>query len=234
MSTIFRKTLVCLVAVFAMSAMVASAAFADVGQELTKATASEKFTGKSGIGKLSVPKAGITITCETDANGGQTSATKPTTNVEKVVVTFKNCVAEKGGAKCKVNSPGAKEGELITSSLKGELSEVSKGTVDEAAALLLEPEEAAKGFVTIAKTECNPETKVTGSIAGEVTQPAKPSKTVNVDFKVSAGKQAITQVERSVGDALVTTKLSAFGFEATEETLDENTFPTAVELTNGG
>jgi hypothetical protein len=224
------------IAVVAMSTMVASAAFADAGYELktAPATGKEKFTSTSGLAVLSVPKAGVTEECKSDTDVGQWSVVAKVvskTNVEKVKVEFEGCEVKGAGKVCKVAN-------VKTESLRGEVGEF-EGTVKEqeegkgeVPALLLQPEEPKKGFTKLPVSECNPETTVTGNIAGEIPAKQGKSKTQKVNFNVVGGKQQIKTLETNA-DAKVTTKLSAFGFEATEATKDVNTFEEELELVEG-
>jgi hypothetical protein len=236
MSTIFRKTLICLIAVFAIGAVAASAALAaDPGhqQEFNKELVKKKFVSKEGKGVLTV--AGIAITCTADTNTGETIGKE---SLRNVVVTFTGC--EEPKTPCPVNSPGSGSGVIKTNALKGELGEVAKAEATSEVGLLLEPETGSE-FVKL-EGSCIIKTAVEGKVVGEVT-PLTLSTKHNLEFAVSAGKQKIKTFERSNAlhcgtvckeDEVIKAKLTAFGLEATEESLkDEVTFEEAIEVVKG-
>ncbi|HZL16120.1 MAG TPA: hypothetical protein VFG23_00115 [Polyangia bacterium] len=253
MSSIFRKTLVCLIAVFALGAIAASAASA-VTDPTTQQQFVEKngkevikkgFTSKEGISTLSVPLAGTTVECKADTDKGNIDAGW-NESVEKVVVTFTGCkvkvTVEKVKQECPINSikekVKAKEGEIVTVTLKGELGESAESATG--VVLLLEPASGIE-FVTLAATgaPCKTiETKVNGQVAGEVT-PLALGLTDKVVFE-----NKIKVLERSFAkhctggvncteDGEVKPKLEAFAFPATFASTDENTFEEKVEVLPG-
>jgi hypothetical protein len=208
-----------LAAVFAMSAVAvatASAAPEFLNKE-KKAVVKKHFTGTSGKGEL---KAGsIVVTCTADKDTGEISGTKKVANV---VVTFTGCSAEKEA--CKVKSPGAKEGEVKTNVLEGELGEVA--TSESATGVGLDLKPASGSFVTL-EGSCILTTSVTGSVIAEVS----PVKSLVTEGKLiyaeASGKQ---KIQKFVGGEKDT--LSAFGFlEAREITSATEKFEEAVEVT---
>jgi hypothetical protein len=252
MSTLFRKTLTCLVAVFAVSALAASAASAETAaeqQQFGKELVKQHFTSKEGKGTLTA--GGKAITCKEDTNVGETVGKE---SVQNVVVTFTGC--EEPKTPCKVNSPGQAAGVIVTNALRGELGEVAKAEATSEVGLLLEPtptkaeEEKippTKPPFVVLEGSCIPTTAVEGKLVGEVTPLALSTKH-NLEFALSAGKQKIKTFERSFAkhcgipaggnqceeDAKLKPKLTAFGLEATEESLkDEVTFEEAVEVMKG-
>jgi hypothetical protein len=228
----FRIVCLSLLAVFAVSAVVASAAFADAGQEFTAVPAKAKFTSTSGKAIL---RAGtITVTCQKDKDVGTVESK---TTVGKVVVTFEECVAEDPTVPCK-----ATIGTIVTESLTGDLGEdtLVNGVVSDSVGLLLTPEVVAKGFATIPESKegtkkCNPLTKVTGNIAGEVSPVNTLTTAVTVTFALNTAKSknAVEQLESSNDAVKIKPGLKAFGATATEETADTNVFEEAVEIKSG-
>lgn len=243
MSSTFRKILVCLVAVFALSAVVASAAFAqDLEQKfvLTKPGVMLGIKGESGAATL---KAGTsTVTCMNSSNGGEIEGT---TKVKGVVVTFTKCTSAESSKKCSgvaINSTNEPKGSgtIKTTSLKGELGEgVAQAEVAGATVLLLEPPENSekiKEFVTLEANGCTVTTQVTGTIAGVVEKTGKKLKVgekAPVVFKEAAGKEQVTELERSVGNAIVKPSLKAFGVTATQTVTSETSFEQELEINPG-
>jgi hypothetical protein len=222
----FKLILLGVFAALAVGATGASAAFAaDAGQELTKVPTKTGFSAVSGVGTL---KAGTsTVTCKAGSAAGKV-ATK--TTVKEAVVKFTECESAESKKACKasVHSKGAGEGEVVTTKLKGELGE-NEST--ETTTLLLKPEVGTE-FVTLEANGCTIQTKVTGSVAGEVTETNKNVAKDKLEFKTAGGKQSFKEFENAA-DTKSTASLKAFGVEATEETSDENTFEEAVEVKSG-
>jgi hypothetical protein len=256
MSTIFRKTLICLIAVFAMSAVAATAASAETESEQQFFQNAKKeqpklkgFTSKEEVSKLTVPSTGTTVECKKDTDVGKLVGRE---SVEKVVVTFKEC--ENPAKTCEVHSVvgTVKEvnGTVKTLALKGELGEVAESEAASKVGLLLEGE-TSNVFVTLESSVAgclpvNPST-VEGGVVGEV-KPLTLSKTDKVEFLLSGTAQKIKVLERSFAlhcanapkatreckeDAKFEPKLSAFGKPATFESKDENTFEEELEVNAG-
>jgi hypothetical protein len=248
MSTIFRKTLVCLIAVFAMSAVAATAASAETETEqqyFENAAGNEPtlkgFTSKEGVSTLAVSTA--TVTCQKDTNVGKLVGKE---SVEKVVVTFTECKGKKGVEACPVKSTNTTAAEQIkTNTLKGELGETAESSTG--VGLLLEGE-SSNVFVTLEGT-CLPvsPSAVEGSVVGEVT-PLTLGLTDKTEFLVSAGAQKIKTFERSLArhcagapaarkcteDFSFTPSLKAFGtLAATFESKDENKFEEELRVHAG-
>jgi hypothetical protein len=254
MSTLFRKTLVCLIAVFALGAITASAALAETETEQQyfenaagKEPVKKGFTSKEGVSTLRV--SGATVACKKDTDKGTIDAGWKE-SAEKVVVTFTECkgtnsVTEK---ECEVKSKGATHtNEIVTATLKGELGEVPASQATSEVGLLLEPE-SGNVFVTL-EGSCLPvsPSAVEGSVVGEVT-PLTLSLTDKTEFLLSGTAQKITTFERSLAkhctgapaareckaDFSFTPKLSVFGKAgATFESKDENTFEEELKVHKG-
>lgn len=182
MSTVFRKTLICLVAVFAMSAFAASAAFAANegpkwkvhGAELkTGETRTTKFTNV-GVTKLEVPKAAVTITCEKAKQSVATgvkneiigNGAEPGTGVATLL--FEKCST---GANCKAHTAGAIENiEVVTNSELAYETETAAKNHAEPAGLIFR---ATKGVneqefvkITFTGTGCGTLTETTVNATG--------------------------------------------------------------------
>ena len=238
MNISFRKILVCLVTVFALGAVAASAASADVGQTFAgfASTTGDPFTSKDTSASV-LEGGGNKITCkEEKSSAGEVTGPSGTSTVGKVVVKFIKCEGESTKGKCTVKSskePAGSEN-VTTEALKGELGETTQSKEKEVG-LLLEPEVKSTGFVTL-EGSCltvSP-TKVEGSIAGEVKPVGPPkAKAGELVFTVSAGKQAITEFETSK-DVKVKPSLKAFGaITVTENTKDAVEYTEALEVTAG-
>ena len=104
-----------LVAVFAMAAIVASAASAALPEQVP---AAGKFTGTSGASTFET-KSGEKVKCSSDAIAGEITGAK----TSKSTITFKGC--EAFGLKC--NSSGAGSGEIVLN-VTGELVYIMKST----------------------------------------------------------------------------------------------------------
>jgi hypothetical protein len=222
----------CLAIPFLIGAVGSSAALADGGQIIQNAKKQPpvlpRYKETSGL-TFYTNAAGTRYTCQKDVIEG--------TIVGGVMfidtIAYINCTVAMGGKECKINSVGAKEGEIKTTELTGELGEIATGS---GVGILLEGEETKakeKVFTTLAATECAPEAKVTGSVIGEVTPVGKLSLTDKEIFTTVKGAQSIKKIERSKGDTLVTASLQIAGNAATVESTEERTFEEELEVTAG-
>jgi hypothetical protein len=253
MSTLFRKTLICLIAVFAVGAVAASAASAkdrggpseqqEFRNEKGESPRLKGFASKEGVSTLAVT--GATVTCKEDTNVGKLVGKE---SLEKVVVTFTGCKGKKGTEECPVKSTNTTVAEQVkTNTLRGELGEVAATEATSKVGLLLEGE-ASNIFVTL-EGACLPASPsaVEGSVVGEVT-PLTLGLTDKTEFLVSAGAQKVKTFERSFAsfctgaptarkceeDFSFAPSLKAFGtLTATFESKDENTFEEPLEVFPG-
>ncbi len=193
-----------------------------------ESSAKQKFTSKSATIKLATTSE--SVTCSAATNAGEISGA---TTVGKLVITFTGCKAKKGEEACTVKSVGgsAKEGELVTKTLKGELGEVEEAEAADEVGLLLEPE-TTKKILTLASAKCVAETSLEGTMAGEVTPLATSTKTDKLVLAVSTGKQKIKSITVKSGSTTKAVKpeLVLAATEATAESTDELGFEKAVEV----
>jgi hypothetical protein len=220
----YRLVVVICLGLLSVSLVTAAAAMA--APEFKPSTA-QTFTGTSGSGKLT-DSIGEEITCTSDSSSGEITGVD---TVAKVLVTFKGCTGKKTSSEkaCSVKSVGAAEGEIKTSSLKGELGTVAKAEATSEVGLDLEPEK--QPFVSIEKATCTLGGAVEGSIAGEVT-PVKKSQTTGelVFIQTANGTQKVKKI--TVLSGAKSPSLLAFGLvSSSEETTEKLTFSKAVEVT---
>jgi hypothetical protein len=215
-----------LVAILAMSLMIASAAFAGPEFKPTGST----FTGTSGTSVLEAAGGGEKVTCESDASSGTITSS---TLAGGVVVHFLGCSgATVAGEKCTVKSTNTTvAGLILTNTLHGVLGLVlPKPASGSDAALVLLPV-SGKVFVTLVGSgKCVETTKVSGSVAGLAEPVGTSSKTGKLVFGVTSGVQNIKDVDLTTG-GLVAPELTAFSTTATESTSESVTYVTATEVT---
>jgi hypothetical protein len=138
------------------------------------------------------------------------------------------CVRIGNSKECPQKSPGASgSGEIVSTTLKGELGTVKTSEAASGVGLLLAPESGAR-FYTLAETACGLETAVTGKLAGEVSPIGHSQTTSKVIFGVTSGKQDIKAI--SVLGAVVEPELVAFSDTVTEEASESLSFGSAVEV----
>ena len=213
-----------LVAVFALSAVVASAAFAAPEFEVRSGETLKgtTFTGSTTGAKLTA--AGTTINCTGGSSSGEITGA---TTVGKVVVTFTGCKG-KGLSECSVQSPGASPGEVVTDTLEGELGEVAHSEAANETGLKLKAS-GKESFVTT-EGSCLPfgGSSVTGEIIGDV-QPVKAfAKTGELVYKAESKKQKIQKFTTDSSAQV----LKAFGFaEVVEETTESLEFSKEIKVT---
>jgi hypothetical protein len=108
---------------------------------------------------------GNTVTCEGGSATGEITGMR---TVGKITFKLKGCVSSgSGGSGCPINTPGAGEGELVSTTLKGELGTVKASEALTLVGDLAEPE-TGKKWMTLVANKCTPEVSLTGTIAGEV------------------------------------------------------------------
>jgi len=201
-----------LVAVVALSAMVASTASAIPKFKLP--ITKRNFTAESKTSTLAVGAETDIVTCPSSKSNGTILGDDEIS----VDILYTGCaLKEKAGGECKVDSgSGAKEpGLIITSLLTGLLGLVLPGG---AAGILFEPTTGDENsFVKLLPltgcTGANEEKAVEGSVAGVFTPTGKSSKTAEIILtltgSVGARKQAVTQIDTLLG--LIKPKLTSFG-----------------------
>lgn len=188
---------VALVAVLAMSAVAASAAFAqpEFKGEGGSSAAGTTFKGTAGAGELAGTQ---NVTCTGGSSEGEISSG---TEVSKVVVKFTGC--KSGSTACK--SKGAASGEIKTVALKGKLGDIEGGS---GVGLLLEP--ASGTEYTNIETCTLLKATVTGKVIGEV----KPISTLGTTGELVYEHSGTTQKYETFSGAGEKDHLSAFGSSA--------------------
>ncbi|HEY3827669.1 MAG TPA: hypothetical protein VGL57_00600 [Solirubrobacteraceae bacterium] len=189
----------------------------------------EKMTFSSKIG-ASVLAGVETIKCTGGSSSG--SIVGPT-GVEKVVVVLTGCTDPKG-AGCKVNTPSAAAGEIVTAKLKGKLGAVAEAEAKSKAGVSLEPETSGSREYTTVEGSCllggEPVPvrfkTTTSRIIGEITPVDVFSTTGELIFKKSGSGQAIKTFE---GAGETNNTLEAGGSQLSVESLS-NTLTLAEML----
>jgi hypothetical protein len=225
-----RLLSVALVAVFALSAIVASSASAIPKFKLP--ITNRGFTILSGLSILRSPLAKVVVDCEKDSGAGTILGDDEL----DVRVHFLNCQAFVNNlGPCTIKNPGGTAGLILTELLIGLLGLLHEP--NGAAGILLEPGPSAKKiFTTFAliepSTNCEdkPESAVEGGVAGEFEPTGKLQTLGTVKLLATAsGKQKITLILTLNG--IVKPKLTSFGaLESSEETIDVIHFEEAVEI----
>lgn len=260
MSTVFRKILVCLIAVFAMSAVASSAASA--GTEIP-----EFKTAKGLFGFVCEEKAGglgeYSTKAECEAHPGKQTAGGKWKRFFHVTITSKSGESKlfAGGnvITCKKdkNVGGLSSATTVwnvvftfeeceATNTKAEKCKVNGGTIvtnpltgtlgeiadPKTVGIDTESEETGKAFVKLTGA-CIVETSVTGSVICEVTPINISQLTGTINCKVTGTPphQLFESIAFESGGALDSEDhLSAFGVKAAEETTDEVTYSENVEV----
>jgi hypothetical protein len=222
-----------LVAVFALSAAVASTASAIPKFKLP--ITNRGFTAlslTSVLRAITLTESNV-VTCTHD----QVIGTILNDDEVDARVHFLNCsIKSSSGGPCQINSTNApenSEGLILTELLRGLLGLLHSPAGG--AGILFHPNTGVL-FLTLAATgaPCNTiETAVEGSVAGLLTPTGKLQNTANIIFSVngtgSTGKQEIQEILVLAGN--IKPKLTSFGIAtSTEESEDHVTFAEAVEV----
>lgn len=221
----YRSALLALVAVFALSAIAASAASAAL-PEFKPVPTKKKFTSTSGT--VILKSSTTAITCSKGTTAGEITSAS---TVGKVIMKLTGCKVESGGCSAPLQTVGAEKGEIVTHALKGELGTVKKAEAASGAGLLLEAETAPtnKTIATFAKSECLPESVITGGVAGEVATVGKKQLTNALVFADPGNAQQIAEI--TLKGREVEPKLSGWGTTLTVSATDALTFEEALEVT---
>jgi hypothetical protein len=179
-----------------------------------------------GLDKPSALKTAATATsCEETVEAGEVTSMD---TIGKLVLTPTGCtVTGEGGKSCTVKSVGAKEGEIVTHTLKGELGTTKSTEAASGVALWVLPE-TTKTWAALAETPCTPESIASGSLAAEVLPIGEKNKYIGLEFEVFTGKQSIQLV--TVPSGVKKPALTAFGESATEELEGGIEFSGEVEI----
>jgi hypothetical protein len=223
MKSIGRTITTMLVAVAAL-AVVASASASAALPEFSPAPAKKKFTDTGG--QVSVTWGEWQLQCAKSSATGEVTSAR---TLGKVVITWTGCKnsANEGATYCSANSTGAKEGEIITKSLSGEL-----GTATEASSgvgLRLTPETGSSLF-TMVRNGCLTEGIVSGSLVSEVGVVGKKQATNEFIFKLASGKQAIKSITLDSGE-VAKPSLTYLSSDGTIAWKDAVSFEEALEVT---
>ncbi len=220
---------VALIAVFALSAMIAATASATV-PTFTLPITNRAFTAKSGTSVLRTPSEKDVVTCATSSAPG----TIVNDNEVSTTITFSTCSLEEGAnGPCTVKSVGASGSSIVTNTLAGLLAE-SKNPAGGHAAILFVPT-GSHVFTTFSPTSSpckTPTTAVEGSVAGLISPTGKKQTTGLISLApVSAeGGQGVTEVQTAT--KTVKSKLTSFGAAvSTQEQSATVTYAEAVEVT---
>lgn len=141
----------------------------------------------SGVSRIE--RGGRAAVCQLDTG----SAVVDTSGMADIRFNYTRCRLVVGGKECPVHSVGAATEEIATNTLKGELGTVAASEATSGVGILLSPESGTT-IATLAATECEAESKVTGNLAGEVSPIHKKELTGTLAFKVSSEKQIIKKI----------------------------------------
>jgi len=210
-----------LVAVLALSAVVASGAFAAAPEFVPNTKQSFTTSGKTAtLRAASFPE--TVITCTASTGTGEITGATGAKKVGGVSVTFTGCNATSGGG-CEVHSKGGGKEEITTSTLEGELGKVAKSEATSEVGLELKA--GSGSFVTV-EGSCIPfgKSEITGTVTGEV-NPIKESGTSGTLTYAASGTSQ--KIKKFNGKA---TGLEAFIVPASQETNENISFSSAVEV----
>ncbi len=224
----------CLAAMFAVSGLTATGAFAapeflHEGKELVK----KGFTVKSKTGATLVElgETKYKIVCTSSISSGKVTGK---TEVEGVVARFKGCRAkeESESTECEVNSTSPLGGpeEIITKTLKGRLGLVGSAEAVTERGLLLLPASGSVYVTITGSTVCLPAetSEVKGGLIGEI----KPIRTLKLKGELiyKAKEQKTQLIKKFVGESAMH-ELEIFGVKTPLESTDMVDYEEAVEVT---
>jgi hypothetical protein len=190
-----------------------------------------KFASTSGVSYLYANNAGtFRIRCAKDKDKGEITSAN---TVAHVIVTFEECKGIKGTEECPVKSVGAVGAEeIVTKELSGGLGTVAAEASSSETGLDLKPTTGTTLVELVGSpTTCVPQSKVEGSVIGEVTPVNVMDPNGTVIFGVKGRTKTKQTIQKFVGEAKDT--LAAFGSAAGFESTDVIAFEEAIEVTPG-
>lgn len=227
----YRPMLLALLAALALGAVASASAMA-VTPEFKPVPAKKKFT-IANVSKYGADFGGggllfAAIECKTASAKGEITGAR---TVGGVSLVFTGCTGygiKKAG--CPTRSVGAKEGEIVTKPLSGELGTVATKEAPSGVGLLFKPAEGTKWF-KLEGNECNPEGTISGSLAAEVAIIGKKQTTNTLGFTPASGEgEKIKEITLDSG-IVDHPQLDSFGAEADLANTDGITFEEALEVT---
>jgi hypothetical protein len=170
---------------------------------------------------------GESVTCTKDTSTGEITGEA---TIGSLRVTYNGCTGKSGGTVCSVKSVGAKNGgEILTTTLKGELGLVATSEATSGVGLLIAPLSGAE-FAQL-QGSCIVEGDLEGSVAGEIAPVNSLQGTSKLTFLASStAKQKIARI--TVKGTSKRPELLDFGLvNVSEEASEVLTFEEAVEIT---
>ncbi len=219
-----------LVAVFALSVVVAAAAQAAEPEFLNakgEAVVKTGFTSSSGAGTM-YTKGAAEISCSSSSATGNIKGTKEVANV---VVTFSGCTAKNlsNESTCSAKSEGQSEGTIVTEKLVGKLVKTSVGTK---VGQVLKPASGSTYVKVIASCLALEDTTVKGEIVGEVSPLKEAAETGKLVYNVNAKKEQAINEYSYEGKEHTGAVLKAFGLiESSLSTSNTVKFEELVQVT---
>jgi hypothetical protein len=168
------------------------------------------------------------ISCTTASATGEITGAR---TVGGVSLVFTGCTGDgNGGDGCPTRSVGAKEGEIVTKPLSGELGTVATKEATSGVGLLFTPTEKTKWF-KLEGTRCNLEGTISGSLAAEVAVIGKKQTTNTLGFaRATSEGEKIKEITLDSG-IVYPPEFESFGTDANLENTDGITFEEALEVT---
>jgi hypothetical protein len=189
----FKSLGLCLVAVLALSAVVAATASAEIVPLFLFSGTNKVFSSKGNGGKLETTK-GEEVNCTAETDTGEIEGEKQSRNARDILISYTGCTAKILTKTLKCKSSGAAEEEIKTFDLLGRLGYTNKA--EKKVGMLFNPETgkannpnnlfAAFSCTTTGETD---EIKVKGSVIALITPVNKlvdPSEHFTVTFEKGA------------------------------------------------
>jgi hypothetical protein len=221
MKAVMRTVLLGGLAMLALSLATAGVAAAATTPEFKPVPAKKKFKGTSG--PLTMTGGKDVFIC---SKGTVTGEVTGGWDLGNVVQAFTGCKSSSNGTTfCPLHTEGAKEGEVVTKPLTGELGTVTTKEAPSGVGLLLN-RESPKEWWEMAENACTVGSTWEGTVAAEVSVTGKRQTTNRLVFKPGS----IKEIKLDSGK-LAEPKFQWFGIGATFESTAEVSFEEALEVT---
>jgi hypothetical protein len=228
--SIYRTATAAILALLALGAVASASAEAapewfHAGQVISHNIA---FTSSGGKVKLRIVASGSRFECTSNRSSGELE--KPDRE-KHVIDVFTGCVGiNLKKEECTMHSVGAaKEGEIVTAPLKGELGQVAHEEATSEVGLALEEESGGKEFAKIEGSCFGGGVSLAGRIAGEVAPTHSELTSGELVFAATESRQMIHNI--TLGGKKESLVMTLAGQETTMANTMKVTFGEAVEVT---
>jgi hypothetical protein len=208
----------------ALSAALAGVASAATTPEFKPVPVKKTVTSSGGA--VTFESGAELVACSKSSSAGEVASAKA---LGKVVITLTGCSFSDEVGGCSVHSAKAKEGEIVTKDLVGELGTVSTQHAPSGVGVLLKAESGSTWLAF--EGSCVSGEALRGSVAGAVATVGSKLAANEIKFALAGAKQAITEITLDSGEVVKPSLMDNDLSTGTFQWADPLAFEEAVEVT---